>query len=118
MVDALCKEAGALTSWQSLEVDAEGHELLAAEGMKVTLSARRGRGGAPVPAPRRSGWSPRPASGCSSRPWSRPLADLLDACRGRLLMLDRLAAVVAQRAGRAIEVRAKTSDAAGKRSAT
>ena len=109
VVDALCKEAGALTSWQSLEVDAEGHELLAAEGMKVTLRPVEGAVGRlyqkrlddPKLVAQAGEWLLEQAV------VSPPLADLLDACRGRLLMLDRLAAGVAQRAGRAIEVRAK-----------
>lgn len=109
VVDSLCKEAGALTSWQSQQVDAEGNERLAVEELQVTIRPIEGVVGRlyqkrlddPKLAPQAGEWLLEQA--VVSPPW----ADLIDACRGRLLLLDRLAAVVAQRAGRAIEVRAK-----------
>ena len=105
------REAGALTSWQSLEVDAEGHELLAAED-EVTLR--------PVP---RARWERLFRSALTIRLVAQagewlleqavvsPPADLARRLPRRLLILGRLAAVVA--VGWSHRGAGKNSDAAG-----
>lgn len=105
----LCREAGSLSSWTSRGINADGHEELTCEDLRVVIQPIPGTVGRMYQRRLEDGTL---ASGAAewllqqalvSPSWS----ELLDQIKGRPFVLDRLTILVTERAGKAVEVRTK-----------
>lgn len=109
LCDEVCKEAGALSSWVLVSGDGEGNEQLTNGGLRVTLRPIAGAVGRlyqqrlddPKLAPGATEWLLQQA--VAAPEWS----ELEAAVGGRPFVLDRLGTLVAERAGRSVEIRTK-----------
>lgn len=105
----LCREAGSLSTWTTRSTGADGHEELTCEDLRVVIQPISGTVGRMY---QRRLEDTTLASGAAewllqqalvSPSWS----ELLDQIKGRPFVLDRLAILISERAGKAVEVRTK-----------
>lgn len=105
----LCREAGSLSAWTSRGTGADGREELTCEELRVVLQPISGTVGRMY---QRRLEDATLASGAAEWLLQQALvtptwSELLDQIQGRPFVLDRLAVLVTERAGRAVEVRTK-----------
>ena len=109
IADEICKEAGALTIWASEGIDSSDNETFTAGDLTVVMEPIKGAVGRLYQARLDD-----PDLTVGAAEWlleqvivSPAWPDLLARVDGRPFVLDRLARIASERAGRAVEVRAK-----------